>query len=457
VAKEVIFEPQKQNQKILSDYIEARKTETNISESFQKLISRAVNSLAGHANKNLQDVTRDDIISWLNTVRKSETDDPTHKWIGTYNTYLIIIITFFKWLYYPAMDAKERPRPEILQNIKHLKRKEKSTYKPTDLWTQEDDLLFLKYCPSKRDRAYHTMSRDTSCRPSEILNLKIKDIVFKMAGSRQYAEILVNGKTGTRAIPLINSIPWVKDLLDSHPQKNNPNGYLMYNERVFGRKLSIFGLSSIYERYKTRIFPSLLKDPLLDPNDKAKIAELLKKPWNPYIRRHSALTEKSKILKEHVLRQHAGWTATSNMHQKYIHYFGNESNESISEAYGLIDKNKQEIDKLKPKACPNCNEQNKIDSKFCSKCRMVLSYDAYSQVTQLTEELEQSRLERLEAKLDAMQTQWLASHITIGGPPPEEGGNGRPITQEEIQHILNRRRTRDRAIRTRDRLILKHS
>ncbi|MDW0230922.1 MAG: hypothetical protein QOA62_02690, partial [Nitrososphaeraceae archaeon] len=61
----------------------------------------------------------------------------------------------------------------------------------------------------------------------------------------------------------------------------------------------------------------------------------------------------------------AGWTSASNMHQKYIHYFGNESNESILEAYGLINKNKQEIDKLKPKSCSNCQEPNKIDSKFC--------------------------------------------------------------------------------------------
>ena len=27
--------------------------------------------------------------------------------------------------------------------------------------------------------------------------------------------------------------------------------------------------------------------------------------------------------------------------------------------------------------CPNCSELNKIDSKFCVKCRMVLSYDSY--------------------------------------------------------------------------------
>ena len=392
---------QNENQKIIDDYIEARKTESNIAKDFQKLAARTIHSLARHANKNLKNVTRDDLISFLNSLRKSETVDPTHKWIGTYNTYLIILITFFKWLYYPVMDAKQRTRPDILQNIKHLRRKEKSAYKPTDLWTQEDDLLFLKYCPSKRDRCFHMMSRDTSCRPSEILKLKIKDVVFKMADKRQYAEILVNGKTGTRSIPLINSIPWVKDMLDSHPQKNNPNAYLIYSERVFGRRISIFGLYSIYDRYKTRIFPSLLKDPLLDSEDKAKIQDLLKKPWNPYIRRHSALTEKSKILKEHVLRQHAGWTATSNMPEKYIHYFGNESNESILEAYGLIDKNKQEIDKLKPKQCPNCYEDNKIDSKFCSKCRMVLSYDAYTQVRDNSDN-KNDEVAKLTERLDLM-------------------------------------------------------
>jgi hypothetical protein len=61
--------------------------------------------------------------------------------------------------------------------IAKLKRKEVSYYKPYDLWTQEDDLLFLKWVTNKRDRCYHIMARDLSARPHEILNLKIKDIV----------------------------------------------------------------------------------------------------------------------------------------------------------------------------------------------------------------------------------------------------------------------------------------
>jgi hypothetical protein len=29
--------------------------------------------------------------------------------------------------------------------------------------------------------------------------------------------------------------------------------------------------------------------------------------------------------------------------------------------------------------CPNCNNPNKPDSRFCSLCKMILSYDAYNE------------------------------------------------------------------------------
>ena len=67
------------------------------------------------------------------------------------------------------------------------------------------------------------ISRDTGCRPHEILKLRLKDITFKTAGEgQQYAEVLVNGKTGSRHIPLIDSIPYVKDWIDHHPQQETP-------------------------------------------------------------------------------------------------------------------------------------------------------------------------------------------------------------------------------------------
>ena len=326
-----------------------------------------------------------------------------HKWIGTYNLYRIHLLRFFKWLYYPDIEPSKRPKPAVIENIAQLKRKEKSIYKPSDLWTQQDDLLFLKYCPSKRDKCYHAISRDSSCRPHEILKLKIRDIAFKTTGNYQYAEALVNGKTGSRPIPIIDSIPYLKDYLDhEHPQPTNPNSPLICGTgKGLGRHIKATRITKIYIEYKKQIFPKLLESPNVLPEDKPKIKGLLKKPWNPYIRRHSALTEKSTILKEHVLRQHAGWTPGSQMHLKYLHYFGNESNESLLEAYGIIPPG-QQLDQLRPKQCPNCSEPNKPDGKFCNKCRMVLTYDAYSETLESQKEKE-DKITVMEKQFSTMQ------------------------------------------------------
>jgi hypothetical protein len=129
----------------------------------------------------------------------------------------------------------------------------------------------------------------------------------------------------------------------------------------------------VYNHYKNQFFPGLLVDPTIPNEDKEKIMNLLLKPFNPYVRRHSALTEKSTKLKLHTLNQHAGWTTNSNMAQTYLHYFGNESSDSLLEAYGVITKDNVSLNTLNPKTCPNCNEGNTQDAKFCAKCRMVLT------------------------------------------------------------------------------------
>jgi hypothetical protein len=59
------------------------------------------------------------------------------------------------------LSADER-KPDYILGIKQLKRKEIRCYKPSDLWTQEDDLVFPKWVTNKRDRCYHTMARDLS-------------------------------------------------------------------------------------------------------------------------------------------------------------------------------------------------------------------------------------------------------------------------------------------------------
>jgi len=97
-------------------------------------------------------MTRQDVIDYLESFRKPESVDPLHQWIGTYETSMIYLLRFFKWLYAKDLEPSKRPKPAVMENIPQIKRKEISIYKPTDLWTEEDDSLFYKYCPSPRDR-----------------------------------------------------------------------------------------------------------------------------------------------------------------------------------------------------------------------------------------------------------------------------------------------------------------
>jgi hypothetical protein len=107
------------------------------------------------------------------------------------------------------------------------------------------------------------------------------------------------------------------------------------------------------------------------------------------------------------------------MHLKYLHYFGNESNDSLLEAYGIVTKDKNQLSVLRPKSCPNCNEPNKPDTKFCAKCRMVLMYDAYNETIE-SEKQKDDKLTTMEKQFNVMQSQ-MQLHISTLTNLKEQG------------------------------------
>src|SRR5919197_339449 len=171
----------KENVLSIISYINAMRTEVNLSDSYRTDLIRLLSTFSNYFQNKLffKQITRDNLLAFLDSFRKPESVDPLHKWIGTYNINRIHLSRFFKWLYSPDIEPSKRPKPSVIDNIAQLKRKEISIYKPTGLWKEEDDALFLKYCPSKRIKCYHAVSSDTSCRPHEILKLRIRDIVLK--------------------------------------------------------------------------------------------------------------------------------------------------------------------------------------------------------------------------------------------------------------------------------------
>jgi hypothetical protein len=229
------------------------------------------------------------------------------------------------------------------------------------------------------------MARDTSARPHELLKLSIGDVQFKIdqTTGRQYAEIVVSGKTKTRTLPLIDSVPYVKEWLSDHPARHNLEAplFITFAPRNRGSRQTVNSLGKQYTaQYRKQVFRKVLTMSGVPEQDKEIVRGMLKKPWNLYVFRHSAITEKAQILKEATLRDHAGWTMTSKMPAIYIHFFGAESSKSLLEARGIISKDRKEDNILQSKLCPHCQEPNAPHSRFCLKCRMVLTYDEYEGV-----------------------------------------------------------------------------
>jgi integrase/recombinase XerD len=379
-----------ENCKTIIDYILVFIQESNPAQEYRNNTIFRLKKLAEfHNPKRFRDMTRDDVIEYLDSLRKPESVDPLHKWKGNHELTRIVFIRFFRWLYYPdIVPHSKRPKPEVMAGIGKIKRMEEETYKPTDLWTEEDDMLFYKYCPSLRDKCWHAVARDTGCRPHEMLKLKIKDIVVQQyENGKQIAKIQVNGKTGVRNVRLNNSYPRLKDWLSNgHPYPGNPNAPLFcgIGKKNTGRRLAAHTIYTSYIEYQKVKFPKILEDPLMSEEEKRKIRELLKKPWNPYIRRHTAATEISKAVQDPVkIDKYFGWRHSGNTRRKYLHYYSDDGIEGVLEKMdGLVIansiKNKKSL--LKPKQCPNCDEPNKPESKFCSKCKFVLSFDAFNEI-----------------------------------------------------------------------------
>jgi|GEM_PF-6631188 len=64
-------------------------------------------------------------------------------------------------------------------------------------------------------------------------------------------------------------------------------------------------------------------------------------------------------------------------------------------------EDKVQSDTLRSKQCPNCNEPDKPDSRFCAKCRTVLTYDAYSETIE-EKQVKDKQIEEMMHKQEAV-------------------------------------------------------
>ena len=119
----------------IANFLLACRVESNISSTYREDLIFTLCKLSNYLGKNFKDFTREDVLAFLDSYRKTEPKDPLHGWIGSYNLHRGFIIKFFRWLYYPDVKPKDRPKPSCVDNIPNLKKKGKKhlqTYRPMD-------------------------------------------------------------------------------------------------------------------------------------------------------------------------------------------------------------------------------------------------------------------------------------------------------------------------------------
>jgi hypothetical protein len=112
-----------ENALTIVNYILTQKTEVNIADTYRLNILSTLVVLSKFLNhKSFIDMMGEDILLYLDSLRKPEASDPLHKWIGTYNEKRQRLVKFFRWLYNPNKMPSDRPTPEFLKRIPALKR-----------------------------------------------------------------------------------------------------------------------------------------------------------------------------------------------------------------------------------------------------------------------------------------------------------------------------------------------
>jgi hypothetical protein len=148
------------NAKLVVDFINSEVQYNNIKITTKRNKIQAVTEFIKFWKKkhgyeiSLMEVVREDFIEFQTNLHKSEQTDPFHKWVSTYNQFLRNIKPFFKWLFHPNEEPKNRTLLEFLAGINQLYHKERTTYSADDMCGLRKMTRFLKNIASIHSLGY---------------------------------------------------------------------------------------------------------------------------------------------------------------------------------------------------------------------------------------------------------------------------------------------------------------
>ena len=169
---------------------------------------------------------------------------------------------------------------------------------PTDLLSEDEIERMIEGARNLRDRAIIALLADAPIRTHELLLLKRKHLSIE--DNAAYLLIPENTKTGTRRIPLVNSVPYLSQYLSAFKSLEMDDPLFMHE---------------LWNSEKRPLNYGALRTMLKKTAERAGI----RKRIYPYLFRHTVITRYANKLSNAQLEKIAGWTHGTDMHMTYEH------------------------------------------------------------------------------------------------------------------------------------------
>jgi len=264
----------------------------------------------------------------------------------TKHDYKAVIKRFYGWL-------KNSGKSKLDLSWLKLTMKKNQIKLPEEILSLEEVEKIANASLNYRDKALILALYESGARAGEFLPIKLKHLEFNNVGCK----VTLYGKTGSRKILLVHSVPLIKAWLKNHPDKDNPEAYLWC------------GVG--YANKGKMLSHQALKKILVECSERAGI----KKKIYPHLLRHSRATELAKKMTEAEMCQFFGWTLSSKMPAIYVHLSGRDIDKAVLRASGI--KGIEEVgDKEQLVVCPFCKRVYSNEVDFCKICGRPLKEEA---------------------------------------------------------------------------------
>ena len=306
--------------------------------------------------KKFEDINSQELVNFFNNLKplpnnlskKSEIEySPRTMWL-----FQSSIKSFLQW------SMKTETAPEAVKWVKKngSQNKRKNSI---DILSVEEVKQLIKHATNKRDKAIISILYETGIRISELLGIKRSQLEI----TEDYFECNVTGKTGTRKIIGIHSLPYLNQWLEELDSNK---------ESIPNKDLIWINLGKLGDNKSKRgKFGQLINRDSINFSVKntAKKIGIKKRVWLHGLR-HSAATRDAKNgYNEMELRLKYGWSKESKIPSNYCHYkFEDLRKKEMIKAGKKIEKEEQNTNIYENKKCFYCKTENPFQSEYCQQC-----------------------------------------------------------------------------------------